>query len=269
MKGRDTVYILATGAQDVERLHLLNEAYGPASEAVLRRAGLAEGSRVVEIGCGAGNMTCWIAKQVGASGSVAGVDKSAAQVEQARKQADQLGLTNITFLEGTAYSPPLPPQSFDLVYSRLILMHLQRPLDAIRAMRSLLWQGGRMVCEELDLSAWLCNPPARCVEQFIEFNLKLGDRRGEDFRLGGSLHGLFREAGFTSPEVAGHMPLVLRGPSKRLLWMTFLEFAPALVQEGIATADEIQKVGEELLHVADDETTLLGMPLMVQVWATK
>lgn len=269
MKGSDTVYILATGSQDVERLHLLNQLYGPASEAVLRRAGMAEGSRVVEIGCGAGNMTCWIARQVGESGCVFGMDKSLAQIEQARRQADALGLTNVTFVEGTAYSPPLPPQSFDVVYSRLVLMHLQRPLQALQAMGSLLWQGGRLVCEELDLTSWLCNPQARCVEQFIELNLKLGERRGEDFRLGGSLHRLFRAAGFRTLEVAGHMPLVLRGPTKRLLWMTFGQFAPGLVEEGLASAEEVQRVGAELLQVADDDTTLLGLPLMVQVWGVK
>jgi tRNA A58 N-methylase Trm61 len=65
MKSSSTVYILTTGAQDVERLRLLNLVYGPASHAVLRQAGLAEGLRVAEMGCGTGNVTCWIARQVG------------------------------------------------------------------------------------------------------------------------------------------------------------------------------------------------------------
>src|SRR5262245_52497819 len=110
MKKKETVYILATGAHDLERLRLLNDLYGPASERLLRQAGLAEGARVAEIGCGVGNMTCWIAQQVGASGAVVGIDKSPAQVEQARRQADERGLTNVTFMEGSAYSPPLEPQ---------------------------------------------------------------------------------------------------------------------------------------------------------------
>lgn len=70
MKSPSTVYILATGAQDVERLRLLNQVYGSASHVLLRQAGLAEGFRVAEIGCGTGNMTCWIARHVGQRGAV-------------------------------------------------------------------------------------------------------------------------------------------------------------------------------------------------------
>jgi hypothetical protein len=64
-------YLLATGAQEVERLRLLEEAYGPQSQALLRRASLREGLRVVEVGCGSGNVTCWLAAQVGAAITIA------------------------------------------------------------------------------------------------------------------------------------------------------------------------------------------------------
>lgn len=265
----ETVYILATGEHDVERLRLLNQAYGSASEAALRRAGLAEGLRVAEVGCGDGNMSCWIARQVGERGTVIGIDRNANQIEQARRQAAQLGLTNVTFEPGNAYAPGLPADSFDLAYCRLVLMHLQRPIEAVRALRGLVRPGGRVLCEELDLTHWLCDPPAACMERFIAWNLKLGDHRHEDFRLGGSLHRLFREAGFAEPEVSGHLPLVLHGEEKRLLAMTFDQFAPALVAEGLAPEAEVRQTSQELAQLAADQTTLLGFPLLVQVWAAK
>src|SRR5579884_1061642 len=119
MKSSSTAYILATGSQDVERLRLLNQVYGHASHAVLRRAGLAEELRVVEIGCGTGNMTCWIARQVGPGGAVIGLDKNQPQIEQARRQAAERKLTNVTFQQGNAYAPGLPSESFDMAYCRL------------------------------------------------------------------------------------------------------------------------------------------------------
>lgn len=269
MKTASTVYILATGAQDVERLRLLNQVYGPASHTVLRQAGLTEGMRVAEIGCGTGNGTCWIARQVGPRGAVVGVDKNHQQLEQARRQAAELKLTNVTFQEGDAYAPGLPPESFDIAYCRLVLIHLKRPLDAVRALRELVHPGGRVVCEELDLGHWLSNPPTRSMERFIELNLKLGERCGEDYRLGSALPRLFQEAGFAAPEVAAHFPLVLRGENKRLLAMTFDQFAPALVEESLATPEEVKQISQELAAVAADQTTLLGLPLMAQVWGVK
>lgn len=269
MKASDTVYILATGQRDVDRLRILNQAYGPASHAVLRQAGLAEGLRIAEVGCGVGNMSCWLARAVGQSGSVVGLDKDSAQIEQARRQAAELGLTNVTFQEGDAYAPGLPSGSFDLAYCRFVLIHLKRPAEALRAISGLVRSGGRVVCEELDLDHWLCDPPAPCIKRFFELNLKLGERRGENFRLGSALHRLFREANLSAVEAAAHLPLVLRGENKRLLWMTFEQFAPALVQEQLATQEEVNEISMQMLQVAEDETTLLGLPLMVQVWASR
>src|SRR5262245_45788132 len=135
MSMESTRYILATGAREVERLRLLQEAYGPQSQALFRRAGLREGMRVVEFGCGSGNTTCWLATQVGASGSVVGLDNSPAQIEQARLQADTRGLRNVQFIVAEAYTPGLPAASFDMAYCRLVLMHLARPAEGLRAMR--------------------------------------------------------------------------------------------------------------------------------------
>jgi SAM-dependent methyltransferase len=269
MKHSSTVYILATGAQDVERLRLLNQVYGAASHAVLRQAGLTEKLCVAEIGCGTGNMTCWIARQVGSTGTVVGIDKNKPQIVEAQRQAAEQKLTNVSFQQGDAYTPGLPFESFDMAYCRLVLMHLQRPLEALRALRDLVRPGGRVVCEELDLGHWLCNPPKRRMERFFELNLKLGEHCGENYQLGSALPRLFREACFAKPEATAHFPLVLLGESKRLLAMTFDQFAPALVREGLATAEEVKQIAREMAQVAADETTLLGLPLTVQVWAVK
>jgi hypothetical protein len=51
--------------------------------------------------------------------------------------------------------------------------------------------------------------------------------------------------------------------------MTFDQFAPALVQKGLATPEEVKQIAQEMARVAADETTLLGLPLTVQVWAVK
>src|SRR3954463_1772605 len=130
-------YILATGGKDLEGLRLLQEVYGPRSQVTFERVALRPGQRVLEVGCGSGNMACWMAEQVGASGSVVAIDNSPEQIELARQQASARGLANIEFQTADAYSPRLPEASFDLAYCRLVLMHLTQPVDALRTMRSL------------------------------------------------------------------------------------------------------------------------------------
>jgi ubiquinone/menaquinone biosynthesis C-methylase UbiE len=260
-------YILATGGRDIERLRLLHEVYGPGTEALFGRVGLGGGMRAIEIGCGSGNIACWVAEQVGPDGSVVGIDNSAEQIKQARRQADARGLTNIEFQVADAYSPRLPEGSFDVAYCRLVLMHLAEPRRALEQMRHLVRPGGRVVCEEMDLGVWLCDPPSEAMNRFFELNHALGRQIGEHFRLGGSLHRLFRETGFDNPQVHANFAMAVRGEEKRLLVMTFDQFAPELVRTGLATQAEVDQVSAEMQKLADDGTTLFAFPLVVQVWA--
>src|SRR5262245_14590409 len=105
MSGHAEHYILATGGKDVKRLRLLHEVYGPGTEALLHRLGLRDGQRVVEIGCGSGNIACWVAQQIATNGSVTAIDVAPDQIEQARRQAHSRNLRNIDFQVADAYSP--------------------------------------------------------------------------------------------------------------------------------------------------------------------
>jgi hypothetical protein len=107
------------------------------------------------------------------------------------------------------------------------------------------------------------------MNRFFDLSTALGERRGENFSLGASLHRLFRAVGFARPEVGANFPLALRGEQKRLMGMTFAEFAPELVREQLASQEEVDRVTAELMTLADDETTLFGFPLVAQVWATR
>jgi hypothetical protein len=60
-----------------------------------------------------------------------------------------------------------------------------------------------------------------------------------------------------------------RGEKKRLLELTFRDFAPELVRENLAAQSEVDQSAAELTRLAGDATTLFGFPLLVQVWATR
>jgi hypothetical protein len=51
--------------------------------------------------------------------------------------------------------------------------------------------------------------------------------------------------------------------------MTFDQFAPALVQQGLATPEEVKQIAQEMARLAADETTLLGLPLTAQTCTVK
>ena len=55
--------------------------------------------------------------------------------------------------------------------------------------------------------------------------------------------------------------------SATLIPTASVEFAPELVREGLATQPDVDQIAGEMMRLADDETTLFGFPLVVQVWA--
>ena len=82
---------------------------------------LEPGKRVLDIGSGAGMDSLIAALQVGPEGSVTGIDMTPEMIENARKGAAELGLNNVTFVEGEAETLPFDNSSFDVVISNGVI----------------------------------------------------------------------------------------------------------------------------------------------------
>ena len=82
---------------------------------------LEPGERVLDVGSGAGMDSLIAALQVGPEGSVTGIDMTPEMIEKARKGAAELGLNNVTFVEGEAEHLPFDDASFDFVISNSVI----------------------------------------------------------------------------------------------------------------------------------------------------
>lgn len=263
----DKGYTLATGESGAYRLQILNAIHKPYTEFLMQRAGLKEGMRVADIGCGTGNVSFMMASIVGLSGSVSGVDISSEQLDIARSQATVLNLKNVEFTCGSAYDTELPKEFFDLVYCRFLLMHLHHPENALLEMRALLKPGGLLVCEEADFSTAFCQPSYKVHDRCYEMLIALAKERGSNFCMGTILYQIFQDAGFSAPEMSFVQPVVIRGESKRLVDLSLLEASKAVIDTGLATPREMEQTITQLKALASDETTIFGIARVTQIWA--
>jgi SAM-dependent methyltransferase len=260
-------YVLATGEAAAYRLRLLHGLYGPGTRRVLLEAGLRPGMRVADLGCGVGMVTTLLAELVGPEGHVVGSDASAAQLAQAREQLNGHG-ANISFVEASATATRLPPESFDLVYCRFLLLHLPQPERALHEMRALLRPNGILVCEDGDLTSAGSEPPS-ALGAFADLFGRLGPRWGVDYTLGRRLFHMVQSAGFPAPEITFNQPVLARGETKRLLELSVAEAGPAFVEAGLITAEELERTLVEMRLLSADGAVLAVMPRMAQVWARK
>ena len=112
--------------------------------AALQHAAARQGERAVDIGCGCGDISMALARQVGEQGAVLGVDVSRPMLQVARQRAAQAGLRQLDFREADASTAPLP-QDCDLLFSRFGVMFFADPVAAFAHLRGALRPGGRLV----------------------------------------------------------------------------------------------------------------------------
>ena len=114
------------------------------SEAPLRTLEIAQGASALDVGCGWGDTAIALARKVGPSGSVLGLDCCDAFLEKGRQDARAAGLANLRFVAADVQTHHFQPE-FDFCFSRFGMMFFSNPVAAMRNIRSALKPGGRLM----------------------------------------------------------------------------------------------------------------------------
>jgi ubiquinone/menaquinone biosynthesis C-methylase UbiE len=131
--------LAATGYESLWQAQLAE-----AQVAMLEFASPAEGERVLDVACGTGLVSFAAARAVGPKGHLLGTDLSQRMIDAAERRAQDLGLSNCSFLRMDAENLSVPDASFDVALCGLGLMYVPDPEKALREMRRVLRPGGRV-----------------------------------------------------------------------------------------------------------------------------
>lgn len=146
----------ASWATHPERYDTMLQGLG---ERLLQMAGLTGGERVLDVGCGTGQLSVLAAEQVGRTGQVLGVDVAVDLLTVAASRGAHL--PQLAFAKGDAQVHPFAPGSFDVVLSRFGVMFFA---DAVAAFANLLaatTPGGRLAFvawQSAPLNEWVTIP---------------------------------------------------------------------------------------------------------------
>jgi len=102
------------------------------------------GKRVLEIGCGRGGFSCWLAAQSGSSADIVASDFSSTAVEKGAAFALKRGITGVTWEVGDIQRISHESGSFDTVISCETIEHVPDPALAVRELARVLRPGGRL-----------------------------------------------------------------------------------------------------------------------------
>ena len=163
----DPEYVLGASASERERLAQQADVFNPLTERIFRQAGIQPGMRVLDVGCGTGDVSLLVQRLVENDGSVLGVDRQAASLETAQSRATRMRIKNISFLESDFRYLDPKHGVFDAVVGRLVLMYQSDPADAVRLVAQKVRPGGVIAFHELAATTGMAHPPYHCESKWL------------------------------------------------------------------------------------------------------
>ena len=267
-------YVL--GRSEVESQRLIKQAtfLRPSTERVFRKAGISEGMRVLDLGCGAGDVSFLAAELVGPTGSVVGIDVDPGVLAVARARANERGLTWVKF-EERAVDTFTTTELFDAVVGRFVLIYQADPVATLRHVSRLVRSGGLVVMQEPDFRVGIATVPTVALWQHVQHWIAETFRRGGvHYDIGGRLYHVFRLAGLPGPALLEHISAG-GGATMRPFCENSAEIVrsllPRIEQFGLATATEVQveTLADRLEHeTCAAECQITYMPI-VGAWTAK
>ncbi len=256
---RPPVYTLGTNPAEQARLQGQADDLAAHTVALLDRVDVPVGSRVLEVGCGPAGSIALLAERVGPSGSVTAIDINPAHVALARQFVADRELGNVEVLCGDARATALPSGWFDLVHARLLLVNIPWPQQVVIEMARLVKPGGWVITDEADGGARLCYPPLEAWDQLASILQATYGSDSADLLIGRKLTELLRNAGLVEVGADARADVHPAGhPRRTLLPDLVRSMHEKIVERGIASADELDRLDRQVRdHLADPQTLIM------------
>lgn len=157
---------------------------------------LHKGMAVLDVGCGTGSITKDVAKIVGSTGSVMGIDNTERFILSGKETYGNVKNLELMHVDLLDY---MPNHQFDLIISARVLQWLSDPKEALLKMKSMLKPDGQISILDYNHEAleWIPEPPAS-MKEFYQTFLKWRKDAGMNNRIGDDLPSLLTEVGFHS-----------------------------------------------------------------------
>jgi SAM-dependent methyltransferase len=261
-----------------DRLRRQAERYAPATRRLLVRAGIEPGMRVLDVGCGPGDVSFLLCELVGEDGVVVGVERDEDAVDAARARASESGIANVEFVHGDFRDVGLPGGAFDAVVGRLVLMYQADPGAAVSAAARHLRPGGIAAFMEMSLQIGgavperICWPNTAIWEQAWRWVHGAFGSLGTQPEMGFRLPETFATAGLLpSPDLDTHVAIATGEAAVQAVVDLVRSMLPAIVTAGVASEHEIEigTLAERLRSAAAPGLAITTWPIVIGAYATK
>jgi ubiquinone/menaquinone biosynthesis C-methylase UbiE len=217
------------------------------------------GSRVLEAGCGVGAQTVTLAKN-SPNALITSVDISGTSLVEARKKIAAAGLTNVYFEKADIFNLPFVPEFFDHIFVCFVLEHLSQPVQALKALKEYLKEGGTITVIEGDHGSAYFYPNSEEAHKAIQSQVELQRRAGGNAIIGRELYPLLCQAGFNSVRVSPRMvyvdsskPELIEGFTKKTFTAMIEGVREATIKSGIIEQNVFEQGIKDLYRTTETD----------------
>jgi ubiquinone/menaquinone biosynthesis C-methylase UbiE len=263
----------ALGYTNAEHDRLIRQAarIAPITERLFREAGIGPGQRVLDLGSGVGDVAMLVARLVGPSGEVMGIERDASSIARARVRVAEAGLRNVSFTQTDA-TQIVSDKPFDAVVGRFILMFLPDPVSVLRFLCRLVRPGGVLAFQEPSWVSYLALGARLPLWSGILSSIhETFLRSGVNPEMGPTLYGVFQEVGLPAPTMHMETPLGSDADFTRLPCDVLGSLRPLAQQHDVSleALGDFDTLPDRIqAEVAASNTVVSFVPL-VGVWARK
>jgi ubiquinone/menaquinone biosynthesis C-methylase UbiE len=260
-------------SEEYERLRRQAEVLEPITSSVLARAGLGIGMYCLDVGCGPGEVMRLMAELVGPTGKIVGPDLDGMLGREGLSALVSKGYRQCAFIEGNLETlEQMGSDPFDVVFARLLLMHLDDPILALRKMYSWVKPGGRIIVQDYYFPSIDSYPSVEALDEFKKVFFGVYNHTRREPRMGLKLPGHFIDAGIGPPDgtdVSGHL-LPMR-VSAQMVAAVYRSVLPLALKYGITTEQRSAWFFEEIRKSESDssDSSYTLFPLLISAWRQK
>jgi ubiquinone/menaquinone biosynthesis C-methylase UbiE len=260
-------------ARELERLERQGAFFEETSRRFLETAGLDRDMRVLDVGCGIGDLSFLAADIVGAGGSVLGIDHAFEPLAKAKTRADTGGVENVEFRQ-TGIEDVALGRSVDALIGRFVLMHQGNPAQTLRAAAGYVRRGGLVAFLESHMSALVAAvhscPHSQTYDRILRWLVDVLRAAGAHTDMGLRLRKEFADAGLPSPRL-WLQARVEGGPDAaiyRYITDSLRSMLPVSRRFGVAklSMEEVDELERQLRDEVTASEGVLTSPILVGAW---
>ncbi len=230
------------------------------TENLLKDAGISIGMKVLDIGCGNGEVSFLVSKLVGESGEVIGVDVSNQAIASGRKRAEESKTGNVAFVEGKIPEVISTLGPFDAVVGRRILMYLADPVETLKSIKKFIIAGGLFVFQESDSTMVpYSQVPMPLHDKVVNWIWKTVEQEGANIHMGFNLLSLFNKVGISTDHIRAE-PIIQGQGTHYSLEFIIRAMLPRITKHNVATEAEIDvdTLEQRLSNERSDDTVYIS-----------